>query len=44
MGNSELAIKIVELFNPDMGGRWDSIMYEQKKLVLDILNQNKEDE
>ena len=44
MSNSELAIKIVELFNPDMGGTWDSIMYEQKKLVLDILNQNKDDE
>ena len=43
MSNSELAIKIVELFNPDMGGTWDSIMYEQKKLVLDILNQDKED-
>lgn len=44
MTNSELAIKIVELFNPNMGGKWDSIMYEQKKLVLEILNQNKEDE
>ena len=44
MSNSELAIKTVELFSPNMGGTWDSIMYEQKKLVLDILNQNKEDE
>ena len=43
MTNSELAIKIVELFNPNMGGKWDSIMYEQKKLVLEILNQHKED-
>ena len=43
MSNSELAIKIVELFNPNMGGKWDSIMYEQKKLVLDILNQNKDE-
>jgi hypothetical protein len=44
MSEAELAIKIVELFNPNMGGKWDSIMYEQKKLVLEILNQNKKDE
>ena len=47
MTNSELAIKIVELFNPNMGGKWDSKMYEQKRVVIELLNQlnqNKEDE
>lgn len=41
--NSELAIKIVEIFNPDMGGKWDSQMYEQKEAILEILNQNKDE-
>jgi len=47
MSNSELAIKIVKLFNPEMGGIWASKMYEQKELedIIDRrLNKNKEDE
>ena len=43
MSNSELAMRIVELFNADMRGVWDSMMYDQKKLVLDILNQNEDE-
>ena len=31
---SELAIKIVEKSNPDMGGKWDTEMYRQKDLVM----------
>ena len=42
--NSRLAIKIVEIFNPDIVGKWDSQMYEQKESILKILNQTKEDE
>jgi hypothetical protein len=48
MGKSEIARKIVEYFNQDemCMGKWDSIMYEQKRVVmnlLDQLNQNKDE-
>ena len=42
---SKVAIKIVEYFNQDEMV-WDSKMYEQKHVVIDLLNQvnqNKED-
>jgi len=46
---SEVAIKIVAYFNRDeMSGQiWDTKMYEQKRVVIELLNQlnqNKEDE
>jgi len=34
----QVAIKIVTFFNEDMGGKWDSKMYEQKKVVLELMN------
>ena len=34
---SNLAQEIVEYFNPDMGDKWDTKMYEQKAKVLSIL-------
>ena len=37
---SEVAIKIVAYFNRDeMAGKWDSKMYEQKRVVIELLNQ-----
>ena len=38
---SEVAIKIVAYFNRDeMSGQiWDSKMYEQKRVVIELLNQ-----
>ena len=35
---SKVAIKIVEYFNPDETV-WDSKMYEQKHVVIELLNQ-----
>jgi hypothetical protein len=32
------AKKIVEYFNPDMGGKWDTEMYRQKYAIINILN------
>ncbi len=39
MKNSKKAMKIVELFNPDMP-TWDTKMYRQKEKILNILNDN----
>lgn len=39
MSKEELAIKIVNLFNEGMGGKWDSKMYDQKEKVMKLLNQ-----
>ena len=36
---SEASIKIVAYFNQDeMDGKWDSKMYEQKRVVSELLN------
>ena len=41
MTKEEIARKIVEYFHATQltGGKWDSIMYEQKKQVIKLLNQ-----
>ena len=41
----EASRKIVEYFNQHqmVGGKWDSIMYTQKKFVMELLNQNKDE-
>ena len=41
LSKGEIARKIVEYFNRDeMGmGKWDTIMYEQKRVVMELLNQ-----
>ena len=49
MTKEEIARRIVEYFNRNemIGGKWDSIMYEQKRVVTELLNQlnqNKNDE
>ena len=40
MNKEEIARKIVEYFNQDemCMGKWDSIMYEQKRVVMELLN------
>ena len=46
MSKEEIARKIVEYFNKDevTGGKWDSIMYEQKRIVMELLKQLDKDE
>ena len=41
----EASRKIVEYFNQHqmVGGKWDSIMYTQKKFVMELLNQTKDE-
>lgn len=41
MSKSEVAVKIVNLFNPIMGGKWDSEMYQQKKDVMLLIDKIK---
>ena len=40
----EIARKIVGYFNKDemAGGKWDSIMYEQKRVVMELLKELKQ--
>jgi hypothetical protein len=46
MSKEKIARKIVEYFNKDKvtGGKWDSIMYEQKRIVMELLKQLDKDE
>lgn len=49
MSKEEIARRIVEYFNHNemTGGKWDSIMYEQKRVVMKLLkqlNQNKDED
>ena len=41
MSKETVARRIVEYFNRNKmsGGKWDSIMYEQKRVVMELLNQ-----
>ena len=41
----EASRKIVEYFNQHqmVGGKWDSIMYTQKKFVMELLTQTKDE-
>ena len=41
MSKETVARRIVEYFNRNemSGGKWDSIMYEQKRVVMELLNQ-----
>ena len=41
MSKEEIARKIVQYFNQDemSGGKWDSVMYEQKRVVMEFLKQ-----
>ncbi len=31
--------KVVELHNPEMGGKWDTQMYRQKEEILEIFKE-----
>ena len=46
MSKEEIARKIVEYFNQDemSGGKWDSLMYEQKRVVMELLKKQNKDE
>ena len=48
MSKEEIARHIVEYFNRNWmsGSKWDSVMYEQKRVVMELLkqlNQNKDE-
>ena len=40
MDKAKIVKEIVEYFNPDMGGKWDTQMYRQKEDILSIIKNN----